>query len=127
MATAMAITISIVAIVIPIRTAVTTDALLPAADSDAAIRERCRRCRVGGPVGGVVVNDNAIAADAPEASPLPLSGVMDLTVTATKKNLGGDGNGSGGKFNGDGSDGGDGGDGNGNGNGNGDGDGGGGV
>ena len=45
--------------------------LLPAADSAAAVREHCHRCRIGGPVGGVVIDDDAVAADAPEASPLP--------------------------------------------------------
>ncbi len=115
-----AIAIGIMAVVIPIRTAATTDAVLPAADSADAVRERCRCCPVGGPVGGVVVDDDAVTVDAPEASPLPPSGVMDPTAAATTETLEGDG----GSSNGDGND--DGGDG-GNGNGTGDGDGGGGV
>ena len=77
-ATATAIAIGIVAVVIPIRTAATTDAVLPAVNSAAAVREHCHHCRVRAPVGSVVVNDDAIAADAPEASPLSLSGAMDL-------------------------------------------------
>ena len=76
MATGMAtaIAIGIMAAVIPIRTAATTDTVLPAANSTAAVREHCCCCRVGGPVSGAVVDDNAITADAPEASLLPPSG-----------------------------------------------------
>ncbi len=98
-----------------------TNAVLPAAESANAVRERCHCCRVGGPVGGVVVDDDVIAAYSPEASPLLPSGVMDPTAAATRKTLdsNGDGNGNG---NGDGGNGGDGGD-----NGDGNGDGGGGV
>ena len=117
-ATAMTIVIGIVAVVIPIRTAATTDAILPAADSAAAVRECCRRCRIRGPVISVVVNNDVVAADAPEASPLSPSGAIVPTAAATAKTLGGDGNGSDGDGNGDG---GDGGDGNGNSDGNGDG------
>ena len=119
-ATATATTIGIMAVVIPIRTAATTDAVLPAANSADAVRERCHRCRVGGPVGGVVVDDDAVAVDAPEASPLPPSGAMDPTAAATTKTLDGDGDSSNGNGNDDGGDGD-------NGNGTGDGDGGGGV
>ncbi len=108
--TATAIAIGIVAIVIPICTAATTDAVLPAADSANAVREHCHCCRVGGPIGGVVVDDDAFTADAPEALPLPPSGAMDLMAAATMKTL--DGDGDGGDGNGDG---GDNGDGNGNG------------
>ncbi len=53
--TAMAIAIGVVVIVISIRTAATTDAILPAANSAAAFRARCHHCRVGGPVSSVVV------------------------------------------------------------------------
>jgi len=103
--------------------------LLPAADSAAAVQEHCRRCRIRGPVGGVVVDDNAVAADALEASPLLPSDAMDPTAAATTKTLdidgdGGNGDGNGGGGNGDGDGNGNGGgDGNGNGNGNGNGDG----
>ena len=118
------------AVVIPIHTAATTDAILPAADSAVAVRERCRRCPIRGPVIGVVVNHDVVAADAPEASPLSPSGAMVPTAAAMAKTLGGDGDGSDGDGNGDGGNGGDGNgnsDGNGDGNGDGDGNGGGGV
>ena len=68
--TATAIAIGIVAVIIPICIAANTGAVLPAADSAAAVRERCRRCCVRFPVCGIVLGDDAIAADAPEASPL---------------------------------------------------------
>jgi len=132
----MVIAIGIVAIVISIRTAATTDPVLPAADSAAAIQERCHHCRVRGPVSGIVVDNNAVPSDAPEASPLPPSGAMDPTAAAMTKTLGGNGKGGDGDGNGDsnGDGGGDGDgngdgndDGNGNGNGDGDGNGGGGV
>ena len=97
--TGTAIAISIVAVVIPIRTAATTDAVLPA-----AVRERCHCCRVGGPGGGIVVDNDAVAADAPEASPLPPLGVMDPKAAATTKTLDGDGDGGDGGDNGDGND-----------------------
>ena len=114
--TVTAIAIGIVAVVIPIRTAATTDTVLPAAYSADAVRERCCCCRVGGPMGGAVVNDNAFAADALEASPLPPLGAMDPTAAATTKTLDGDGGDSDGDGDGNG-DGGDGGEGNGNGDG----------
>ena len=120
---ATAIAIGIVAVVIPIRTAATTGAVLPTTDSAVAVRERCRCCCVGGPLSGIVIDDDAIAADAPEASPLPPSGAMDLSAVATTKTLDGNDDGGDGDGNGNGSDGGDGG----NGNGDGDSDGGGGV
>jgi hypothetical protein len=127
-----AILIGNVAGIIRICTAATTDAVLLAANSTAAFRGRCHRCRVGGPVGGVDVNNDAIVADAPEASPLPPLGAMDPTAMAMTKTLNGDGDGddcngdsgNGGNGNGNGNGDGDGdGDGNGNGNGNGDGNG----
>ena len=59
------IAIGVIVIVISICTAATTDAVLPAADSAAAVRARCHPCRVGGPVSGVVVDNDAVAADAP--------------------------------------------------------------
>ena len=128
MATATAIAIGILDVVIPIRTAATTDPILPAADSAAAVWEHCRRCHVGGPVGGIVINNDAVAADAPEASPLPPSSAMDTTAEAMTKTLDGDGNGDGGDGDGDGNcNGGDGGDDNNNGHGNSNGNGGGGV
>jgi hypothetical protein len=91
--TATVIAISILAVVIPIRTAATTDPILPTADSTAAVREHCRRCRVGGLICGVVIDSNVIAADAPEASLLPPSSAMDPTAVAMTKTLDGDGNG----------------------------------
>ena len=99
---ATAIAIGIAAVVIPIRTAASIYAVLPAADSAGAVRERCHCCRVGGPVGGVVVDDDAVAADAPEASPLPPSGAMDPTAAAMTKTLDGDGDGDGDGGNGNG-------------------------
>ena len=123
MATATVIAIGIVAVVIPIRTAATTNPILPTANSAAAVQEHCHRCRIRGPVG--VVDNNAVAADTPEASPLPPSGAMDPTAAATTKTLNSKGNGGDG---GDGDGNGNGGNGgNGNGNGNGDGNEGGGV
>ena len=59
---AMAIAIGVMVIVVHIRTAATTNAVLPAAYSAAAVRARCHRCHVGGPVGGVVIDDDGIAA-----------------------------------------------------------------
>ena len=44
-----AIAIGIVAVVILIRTAATTDAVLPVADSATAVQECYHRCRVGAP------------------------------------------------------------------------------
>ena len=86
----MAMAIRVVAVAIPIHhSAATTNVVLPAADSAAAVRGRCRCCRVGGPVGGVVVDDETVVADAPAASPLPLLGAMDLTSMATMKTLNG--------------------------------------
>ena len=67
-------------IVIPIGAAATTDAVLYA-----AVRARCRRCRVGGPVGDAVVDNNAIVANAPAAPPLPPSGVTDPMAAVTTK------------------------------------------
>ena len=127
----MAIAIGIMAVVIPIRTAATADAVLQAADSVAAVRERCRQCLVRAPIGGgVVINNDAIVADAPKASPLLPSGAMDPTEAAMTKTHNGNDNGSNGDGNGNSGDGGDG-DGDGNSNSNGDdnsnGDGGGGV
>ena len=87
-----AIVIDIVAVVIPIRTAATTDTILPATNSANAIRERCHCCRIRGPGGGVVDDNDSVAADAPEASPLLQLGAMDPTAMATTKTLDGDGN-----------------------------------
>jgi hypothetical protein len=84
---ATAIAIGFVVIVISIRTAATTDAILPAADSAAAVRARCHPCQFGGPVSGIVVNNDSVAADAPAALPLPPSGATDPTVVATTKTL----------------------------------------
>ena len=84
---ATVIAIGIVVIVVSIRTSATTDAVLPAADSAAAIRASCNPCRVGGPVGGIVIDNDAVAADAPAASPLPPSGATDPTAAATMKTL----------------------------------------
>jgi len=83
--TATVIAIGVMVAAIPIRAAATTDAILPAANSTTAVPAHCRRCRVGGPVGGAVVDDDAVAADAPEAPPLPPSGVMDPTAAGTTK------------------------------------------
>ncbi len=63
--TATAIAIGVIVVVISIRTAATTDTVLLAADSAAAVRARCHPCRVGGPVSGVVVDNDAVTADAP--------------------------------------------------------------
>ena len=63
--TATAIAIGVVVVVISIQTAATTDTVLPAADSAAAVRARCHPCRVGGPVSGVVVDNDAVTVDAP--------------------------------------------------------------
>ncbi len=63
--TAMAIAIGVIVAVFSIRTAATTDADLPAIDSAAAVRARCHPCRVGGPVSGVVVDNDAVTVDAP--------------------------------------------------------------
>ena len=118
-ATAMMIAIGIVAVVIPIRTAATTDAVLPAADSATAVRENCRHCNVRAPVGDVVVDNDAITENAPEALLLSSSSAMDPTAAATTKTLNGngDGDGSDGDGNGDGNGGNGNGDGNSNGNG----------
>ena len=74
-----AIAIGIVAAVILIRTAATTEAVLPVADSATAVQEHYHRCRIGGPIGGVVIDSDAVAADAPEAS-----GRRRLTTKMTK-------------------------------------------
>jgi hypothetical protein len=55
--TATAIAIGVVVIVIPIGAAATTDTIL-----SATVRVRCRCCRVGGPVGGTVIDNNAVVA-----------------------------------------------------------------
>jgi hypothetical protein len=69
------IAIGVVVVVIPIGAAATTDA---------AIRiHRCRR-RVWALVGGVVVNDNAVPADAPAATSLPPSDATDPTAAEMK-------------------------------------------
>jgi len=78
------IAIGIVVVVIPIGAAATTDAVLYA-----TVQARYRRCRVGGPVGGAVVNINAVAANTPAAPPLPPSGVTDPMAAVTTKNRGG--------------------------------------
>ena len=83
------IAIGVMVIFIPIRTAATTDAVLPAADSAAAVRVHCHPCPFGGLIGGVVVNDDTIAADALAASLLPPLGAMDPTATSTTKTLDG--------------------------------------
>ena len=82
---ATAIAISFVFVVIPIRAAATTDPVLPAADSVVSVWAHCHHCRVRGPVCGVVLDNDTIAADALAAPPLPLSSAMDLMATATKK------------------------------------------
>ena len=87
--TAIAISISVVVIVIPVYIAATTNTVLPTANSAAAVRAHCYRCRVRGPVSSVVADDNAVVADAPGASPLPQSGATDPTAMATMKTLDG--------------------------------------
>jgi hypothetical protein len=87
--TETAIAISVVVIVIPIRTAATTDDVLPAANSAAAVRVRCHPCPFGGLIGGIVINDDTIAADALATSPLPPLGTTDPTDTSTTKTLDG--------------------------------------
>jgi len=76
MATVMVIAIGIVVVVIPIGAAATTDT---------TIRTRHHRRRIWAPIGGVVVDDDAVVAGAPAAPLLPLSGVMDPTATALTK------------------------------------------
>ena len=78
-------------VVIPIGAAATTDTVI-----SAAVWARCRRCHVGGPVGGAVVDSNAVAADAPAALPIPLSGAADPMAAVTTKTGDGDGCGNGG-------------------------------
>ncbi len=87
--TETAIAIGVMVIFIPIRTAATTDAVLPAADSAAAVRVHCHPCPFGGLIGGIVVNNNTIAVDALAASLLPPLGAMDPTATSTTKTLDG--------------------------------------
>ena len=84
MGTATAIAIGVVVVIIPIHAAATTDTVLPATDSATTVQVRCHHCCVRGPVSGVVVND-AVAADAPAAPPLPPSGAMDPMASATAK------------------------------------------
>ncbi len=79
------ITICIVVVVIPIFAAATTNTVLPAANSATTVRARCRCCHIRGPVGGVVVDGDAVTAYAPAALPLPPSGVTDLMAAAMTK------------------------------------------
>lgn len=72
------IAIGIVVVVIPVRAAATTDALLTAANSAAAVRAHCH-------VGGVAVNNNAVPSDALAAPLLPPSGAKDPMAMATMK------------------------------------------
>jgi hypothetical protein len=85
METATVIAIGIVVVVIPVRAAATTDALLTAANSAAAVRAHCHCSRVGGHVGGVAVNNNAVPSDALAAPLLPPSGAKDPMAMATMK------------------------------------------
>jgi hypothetical protein len=82
----MAIAIDVVVVVIPIGAAATTDAVL-----SAALRARCCHCRVRGSIGGAVVDNNAVAVDAPAAPPIPLSGATDPMAAATTKTCDGTG------------------------------------
>ena len=74
------IAIGVVVIVIPIGAAATIDA---------AIRTHCHCHHVWAPIGGVVVDNDAVVADAPAALPLPpltaatLTKTWDGTVAAT--------------------------------------------
>ena len=70
------IAIGVMVVVIPIGATATINA---------AIRTRCRHRHVWAPIGGVVVDDNAVVADAPAAPPLPLSGATDPTAAALTK------------------------------------------
>ena len=74
MVTAIAIDVQV--IVIPIGAAATINA---------AIRTRCRCRHVWAPIGGVLVKDDAIVADAPAAPPLLPSGATDPTAAALTK------------------------------------------
>jgi hypothetical protein len=60
----MAIAIGVMVIFVHIHTAATTNTVLPADNSSAAVRARCHHCHVGGPAGGVLVDDNSIAVPA---------------------------------------------------------------
>ena len=82
----MAIAIDVVVVVIPIGAAATIDAVL-----SAALRARCCHCRVRGSIGGAVVDNNAVAVDAPAAPPIPLSGATDPMAAATTKTCDGTG------------------------------------
>ena len=74
---ARTIAIGVVVIIIPIHAAATTNA---------AVRMIRRRHRIVAPIGGaVVVNEDAVMADAPEAPRLPLSDATDPTAAATMK------------------------------------------
>ena len=75
-----AIAISIVVVVIPICAAATINA---------AIRTRCHCRHVWAPIGGVVVDDDAVVADAPAAPPLLPSGATDPTAAALTKTCNG--------------------------------------
>jgi hypothetical protein len=81
MGIATAIAIGIMVIVVHIRTAATTNAILPATDSAAAVRARCHRCHIGGPVGSVVVDDDVAPMAA--ATTKTLDGTAAATATAT--------------------------------------------
>jgi hypothetical protein len=71
-----AIAIGIVVVVIPIGAAATTNA---------TIRTRCCCRSVWARIGGIVADDDAVAADALVAPPLPPSDVTDPTATVTMK------------------------------------------
>jgi hypothetical protein len=85
MGTATAIAINVMVVIIPNHAAATTDAVLPAVNSDTAVWARCRPCRIGGPIGGVVVDDDAVVADAPAAPPLPPTDATDLMAVTMMK------------------------------------------
>ena len=74
--TVTAIAIRIVVVVIPIGAAATTNA---------TIQTRCCCRSVWAPIGGIVADDDAVAADALVAPPLPPSDVMDPTAAVTMK------------------------------------------
>ncbi len=77
---ATAIVIGVVVIIIPNHAAATTDTVLPAVNSDTAVRARCHPCHIGGPIGNVVVDDDTVVADAPAAPPLPPLDATDPMV-----------------------------------------------
>ncbi len=89
MGTGTGIAVGVIVIVVSIHTAATTDTVLPTADSATAVRVRCHPCRIGGPVSGIVVDEDAVTADDLAVLPLLPLGATDPTAGATTKTLNG--------------------------------------